>query len=495
MIVARAGKAQRPLGVRAQRRIVGQRHSLEQDVEERPVEEELEEHGPRRPALAQDGLELGKVAGIAAGSDSRHGATLPWPRDRSKDPSGGRAGFDGGSGLTAGCFCRSLLRDDATRTSESSPRPERARPGADRPVAGGRRRHHHRRLPQPHPPPRAARQADHGSKPGCPRPPGPTRMCCAGSASTSAVSTWARRTTGRTSRSARTATGTSGVSCAPGPEEAGTTTWWSLPWPMPDGIAAIARHRWPDPDDPGRYRGLRERARQLHDETDYAVVLQVNCAFFLRCAELRGWENFYADLAANPQFACALMNHYLDIRLRMAERALQEAGGCVDVVVVTTDDLGMTDRTIVSPAMYRELIKPIQKRMFDFFKARTDALRLCPLRRRRLPADRRLDRDRGAGAESRAGLGRGNGRHGKAEGGVRRSPRVLGRHRHPPGASLRHPGGRAAGGAPAHPGPRAAAAATCSARSTTSSPKCRRRTSSPCSTRPTSWGDTRWTHD
>jgi uroporphyrinogen decarboxylase len=71
------------------------------------------------------------------------------------------------------------------------------------------------------------------------------------------------------------------------------------------------------------------------------------------------------------------MNHYLDLRLRMAERALQETGGCVDVVVVTTDDLGMTDRTIVSPAMYRQLIKPIQKRMFDFFRSRTDALRLC----------------------------------------------------------------------------------------------------------------------
>jgi uroporphyrinogen decarboxylase len=144
-----------------------------------------------------------------------------------------------------------------------------------------------------------------------------------------------------------------------------------------DSMAAARRHRWPDPDDPGRYRGLRERARELHEHTDYAVVLQVNCAFFLRCAELRGWENFYMDLAGDPGFACDLMNHYLDIRLRMAERALEEGGEYVDVVVVTTDDLGMTDRTIVSPKMYRELIKPIQKRMFDFFKERTEATRLC----------------------------------------------------------------------------------------------------------------------
>ncbi len=142
-----------------------------------------------------------------------------------------------------------------------------------------------------------------------------------------------------------------------------------------DTLDAIEKHKWPDPDDPGRYRGLREKARELHEETDYAVVLNVNCAFFLRCAELRGWENFYMDLAGNPDFARALMDYYLDIRLKIAGRALEEVGGNVDIVMVSSDDLGMADRTIVSPEMYRELIKPGQKRTFDFFKERTSAKR------------------------------------------------------------------------------------------------------------------------
>ncbi|UCF94671.1 MAG: hypothetical protein JSW39_11100 [Desulfobacterales bacterium] len=142
-----------------------------------------------------------------------------------------------------------------------------------------------------------------------------------------------------------------------------------------DTMAAIEDHRWPDPDDSGRYRGLRERARELHQNTDFAVVLQVNCAFFLRCAELRGWENFYMDLAGNPEFACALMDRYLDLRLRMAARALEEAGDNIDIVMVSSDDLGMNDRTIVSPQMYRDLIKPRQKRTFEFFRDRTAAKR------------------------------------------------------------------------------------------------------------------------
>jgi uroporphyrinogen decarboxylase len=138
---------------------------------------------------------------------------------------------------------------------------------------------------------------------------------------------------------------------------------------------AIDRHPWPDPEDPGRYRGLRERARELHEETDYAVVLNVNSAFFLRCAELRGWENFYMDMAGNPEFAYALMERYLEVRLRMAERALEEVGEHIDIVFTSSDDLGMTDRTIVSPEMYRQLIKPLQKKTFDFFKDRTPAKR------------------------------------------------------------------------------------------------------------------------
>lgn len=142
-----------------------------------------------------------------------------------------------------------------------------------------------------------------------------------------------------------------------------------------DTLDSIEGHRWPDPDDPGRYRGLRERARELREHTDYAIVLQVNCAFFLRCAELRGWENFYVDLVANQGFAYALMEKYLSIRLRMAERALEEVGDDVDVAFVTSDDLGMIDRTITSPATYRKLVKPLQKRTFDFFRERTAAKR------------------------------------------------------------------------------------------------------------------------
>ncbi|RPI10732.1 MAG: hypothetical protein EHM71_02800 [Zetaproteobacteria bacterium] len=137
--------------------------------------------------------------------------------------------------------------------------------------------------------------------------------------------------------------------------------------------SAIERHPWPDPANPGRYRGLGEQARRLRRETEYAIVLDVNCAFFLRCCELRGWENFYTDLVADVEFAEALMDRYLEIRLAMAERALAEVEDNVDIVMVTSDDLGMTEGTLISPALYRSVIKPRQRRTFDLIRARTDA--------------------------------------------------------------------------------------------------------------------------
>ena len=140
-----------------------------------------------------------------------------------------------------------------------------------------------------------------------------------------------------------------------------------------DTLEALEKYPWPDPYDPGRYRGLREKARRLREDTNYAIAINLNTSFFLRCFELRGWQNFYMDMVANTRFAEVLMDRYLDIRLAIAERALEEAGDFVDIVFASSDDLAMTDRLLISPDLYRALVKPRQKRAFDFFKAHTDA--------------------------------------------------------------------------------------------------------------------------
>jgi uroporphyrinogen decarboxylase len=71
--------------------------------------------------------------------------------------------------------------------------------------------------------------------------------------------------------------------------------------PLRDAISADLDHfPWPDPLNPGRIRGLRERARRLHEETDYAIILDLPVGFIHQSQYLRGYENFLVDLIINP---------------------------------------------------------------------------------------------------------------------------------------------------------------------------------------------------
>lgn len=135
----------------------------------------------------------------------------------------------------------------------------------------------------------------------------------------------------------------------------------------------LRRYRWPDPHDPGRTDGLRERARRLAEETDHAVVLDVTgFGVFEQGWALRGFENFLADLIAEPEFAEALIQGVADYQIALYDHVLAEVGPYVQVVMVA-EDLGTQTAPMVSPKTYRRMIKPAQKRVWQFIKSRTDA--------------------------------------------------------------------------------------------------------------------------
>jgi uroporphyrinogen decarboxylase len=135
----------------------------------------------------------------------------------------------------------------------------------------------------------------------------------------------------------------------------------------------LKRYRWPDPHDPGRTDGLRERARRLAEETDRAVVLDVaGFGVFEQGWALRGFENFLADLIAEAAFAEALIQGVADYQMALYERVLAEVGPYVDVVMVA-EDLGTQSGPMVLPEIYRRMIKPAQKRVWNFIKSRTTA--------------------------------------------------------------------------------------------------------------------------
>jgi len=126
----------------------------------------------------------------------------------------------------------------------------------------------------------------------------------------------------------------------------------------------IEQYAWPEPLDPGRFQGLRERARKLHEETDYAVVLNLSNGPVHQCQYLRGYGAWLDDLLLHPVFAEALMDGVVDILVQIANRALEEAGPYVDLVTFG-DDIATQNATLFRPALYRKMIKPRHRALAD----------------------------------------------------------------------------------------------------------------------------------
>jgi uroporphyrinogen decarboxylase len=139
-------------------------------------------------------------------------------------------------------------------------------------------------------------------------------------------------------------------------------------------LAALERYPWPDPDDPSRYRGLRQQAHALREQTPHAIVgrCDLGADVLARPQWIRGYAESMLDLAANPDFAEAFLDRLTDIAIRAWGHFLAEVGEYVDVVAMF-DDLGMQDRPLISPAMYRRLVKPRHARIIAAIKARTKA--------------------------------------------------------------------------------------------------------------------------
>jgi uroporphyrinogen decarboxylase len=165
---------------------------------------------------------------------------------------------------------------------------------------------------------------------------------------------------------------------------------WGIEWwkPQPDGLyydmrrhplakvstlAELAKVNFPDPLDPGRYEGMAAKADELVNQRQVAYVLGRNAPGIFEIAIwLRGFANFFSDLAANQAFAAALMDILCEIKMKYWAKALDLVGPNV-MMVSEADDLASQDRCLCSPALYRKLIKPRHTRLFGFIKQQAKA--------------------------------------------------------------------------------------------------------------------------
>jgi corrinoid protein of di/trimethylamine methyltransferase len=138
-------------------------------------------------------------------------------------------------------------------------------------------------------------------------------------------------------------------------------------------IDDIKNYPWPNPVDPARFAGLADRARNVAEVQGEPVILGGLAAGYVELtAWTRGFAKFYPDLVTNLDWMTYLMDTLIDLKLAYWEVALPLVGDYADVVQ-EADDLAGQFGLLISPDIYRRVIKPRHKKIMDFIKARSKA--------------------------------------------------------------------------------------------------------------------------
>lgn len=133
----------------------------------------------------------------------------------------------------------------------------------------------------------------------------------------------------------------------------------------------LDRYPWPDLTHPSRFTGLAARCQAIHD-AGYAVVCLSGVTIFEQAYIMRGIENFLMDMLADEEFFTALLVRLKQLAISGVRALLKEVGPYVDVLV-TGDDLGTQEATLMAPADYRRLIKPHEAELLAEIRRHTSA--------------------------------------------------------------------------------------------------------------------------
>ena len=168
------------------------------------------------------------------------------------------------------------------------------------------------------------------------------------------------------------------------------TDYWGITWHRPEDayyydmisqplqgattVKDIEEYSWPDAEMILDTNGLAERARLLRQETPYAIlgIHDGISSIFETTWYLRGFPEFMFDLASDLEMVHVLLRHLTDIAKTTTAKYLKEVGPYIDVYRVG-DDFGMQNGTIISPKMFREVVKPYLAEYYSMIHNMTDA--------------------------------------------------------------------------------------------------------------------------
>ena len=121
---------------------------------------------------------------------------------------------------------------------------------------------------------------------------------------------------------------------------------------------------WPDPTAPQLLADAERTIKDMGQE--YFITPNFGFVLFERAWTLRGFEQFFMDMAIDPGFTNALLDRITDIQLQLIHRYIDLGvdGGYFG------DDYGAQKNLLFSPRMWQKYIKPRLARLFEPFTER-----------------------------------------------------------------------------------------------------------------------------
>jgi uroporphyrinogen decarboxylase len=159
-----------------------------------------------------------------------------------------------------------------------------------------------------------------------------------------------------------------------GQVETGPEEWFPGIHPLEEAsLAALDNFEWPDMDDPSCFGEIRSRASELEQANEFAIFAAPWLISPLeRAMQLQGMQRLLTNLILHPEFTQALLTKLTRLFQQYLGNFLDEMSDRADVIILA-DDLGTQDGLLISPQIYRQMLKPLHADLISTIRERTRA--------------------------------------------------------------------------------------------------------------------------
>lgn len=119
------------------------------------------------------------------------------------------------------------------------------------------------------------------------------------------------------------------------------------------------------------FKSLNEKAKNAYEKSDYVIMLGFGGALLGWGQALYGMEDFLINLVINKKETNIFLDHLVELHLENLDKVIEAVNTYIDIISFG-DDLGTQNGPMISPEMYKEMIFPRQKKLFQRVKEKTN---------------------------------------------------------------------------------------------------------------------------